>query len=66
MYKGELQDKYINYSGLLEKLQLYSLNYRRERGDTIQLSNILKESEDITGENMFRYSMNRTRRHSLP
>lgn len=53
----------LGYTERLTRLKLFSMDYRRKRGDMIQLFKILKGFEDISVESMFTFSTTCTRGH---
>ena len=56
--------KELSYTERLTKLNLFSLDYRRKRGDMIQLFKILNGIENIDANTMFTFSKSQTRGHS--
>ena len=53
--------KGISYTDRLSKLKLFSMDYRRRRGDMIQLFKILNGFENIDAQTMFIFSSSTTR-----
>ena len=56
--------KGLSYAQMLQEFKLFSLDYRRKRGDIIQLFKILNNIEDIKPESMFKFSTSDTRGHN--
>ena len=56
--------KGISYTDRLSKLKLFSMDYRRKRGDMIQLFKILNGFKNIDAQTMFTFSSSTTRGHS--
>ena len=56
--------KGLSYTQRLQKLKLFSLDYRRKRGNMIQLFKILNNIEDMNPESMFKFSTSVTRGHN--
>ena len=56
--------KELSYTERLAKLNLFSLDNRKKRGDMIQLFKILNGIENIDANTMFTYSKSQTRGHS--
>ena len=56
--------KGISYTDRLSKLKLFSMDYRRKRGDMIQLFKILNGFENIDAQTMFTFSSSTTRGHT--
>lgn len=57
--------KGLTYEERLEKLNLPTLEYRRNRGDLIQLYKIVHHVDDIESSSLFAFSDNQGRGHSL-
>ena len=56
--------KGLSYTQRLQELKLFSLDYRRKRGDKIQLFKILNIIDNINPESMFKLSTSDTRGHN--
>ena len=56
--------KGLSYTERLQQLKLFSMDYRRKRGDMIQLFKILNGIENIDAQTMFTFATSQTRGHT--
>ena len=56
--------KGLSYTDRLQHLKLFSKDYRRKRGDMIQLFKILNGFENIDAQTMFTFATSQTRGHN--
>ena len=56
--------KGLSYTDRLQHLKLFSMDYRRKRGDMIQLFKILNGFENIDAQTMFTFATSQTRGHN--
>ena len=56
--------KGLSYTDRLQHLKLFSMDYRRKRGDLIQLFKILNGFENIDAQTMFTFATSQTRGHN--
>ena len=56
--------KGLSYTDRLKHLKLFSMDYRRKRGDMIQFFKILNGFENIDAQAMFTFATSQTRGHN--
>ena len=56
--------KGLSYTDRLQHFKLFSMDYRRKRGDMIQLFKILNGFENIDAQTMFTFATSQTRGHN--